>query len=453
MTYNRGTKTRKNPKTRLLSFLLPLLLALLSASCVTAPQEHKVDNYWDGYTTVAISPSGKIVAAANRHIVVLFDIEQRRQVGWFWAVDQQGKSFRLPRNGLGDTLAFIDDNHIVTTGMGGMATVWDIRNGQIQHQVSAPEKNMYAISLAWSPVTSQLALGTWDGTIVTYELDENGFSEPEYLLTHIGRVNDVVYSADGKYLASAGDDKTVTIWDMETRKHIGRRDTESETSDLEVVSSRRSLVIAGDDVAIWKFLTEEEVRELKEDKAVAEWVGTGALYALQVGLIFTGLGGGVSTHDPANCGRFVTVSPDGKLLVDVKPGPMSNKVTVLDVDENQILREVDVPNAICDLEFTKDGKHLALAGDGGMFLVDTATWKAVPMHLIVDSFSRAPMVYLPQNGHMGLDVTGHRPVFEIPEIQVQADDATGSTPSDTVNPLSPARSLESGNQPGEDPLN
>ena len=337
--------------------------------------------------------------------------------------------------------------------MGGMATVWDIRNGQQQQQISAPEKGMYAISLAWSPETSQLALGTWDGTIVTYEFEENHFSEPEYLLTHIGRVNDVVYSADGKYLASAGDDKTVTIWDMETRKHIGRRETESETSDLEVVSSRRSLVIAGDDVAIWKFLTEAEVMELKEDKAVAEWVGTGALYALQVGLIFTGLGGGISTHDPANCGRFVTVSPDGKFLVDVKPGPMSNKVTVLDVDENEILREVDVPNAICDLEFTQDGKHLALAGDGGMFLVDTATWRAVPMHLIVDSFSRAPLVYLPQNSHMGLDVTGHRPVFEIPEIHVQTDNAAGSPVNDTVNSMSTAPATVPGDQPLEGSFN
>ena len=429
MTINTKKQSRKGHSSLLTACLLA---AFLISSCATAPQEDKVDNYWDGSTTVAISPSGRIVAAANRFIVVLFDIEERRQVGWFWAVDQNGKNFRLPRTGLGDTLDFIDEDHIVTTGMGGIATVWDIRNGQKQLQIDPPSKGMYAISLAFSPATRQLALGTWDGSIVTYKLDENRASAPRYLLTHVGRVTDVVFSADGKYMASAGDDKTVTIWDMETRKHIGRRDIESEVSDLEVVSSRRSLVIAGDDVAIWKFLTEEEVEELKEDKQVAQWMGTGALYALQAGLLFTGLGGGISTHDPANCGRFTTVSPDGKFLVDVKPGPMSNKVTVLDVDENEIMREVDVPNAICDLEFTEDGKHLVLAGDGGMFLVDTNTWVSVPMHLIVDSFSRAPMVLLSDKGHMGLDVTRYRPGIAIPEFNKSTGDAA-DTPSSGVD--------------------
>jgi len=447
-TYNRK-QTRKHHSALLTACLLA---ALLMSSCATAPQEDKVDNYWDGYTTVAISPSGKIVAAANRFIVVLFDIEQRRQIGWFWAVDQNGKNYKLPRTGLGDTLAFIDEDHIVTTGMGGIATVWDIRNGQKQLQIDPPSKGMYAISLAFSPATRQLALGTWDGSIVTYKLDENRASAPRYLLTHVGRVNDVVFSADGKYMASAGDDKTVTIWDMETRKHIGRREIESEVSDLEVVSSRRSLVIAGDDVAIWKFLTEEEVEELKEDKQVAQWVGTGALYALQAGLLFTGLGGGISTHDPANCGRFTTVSPDGKFLVDVKPGPMSNKVTVLDVDENEIMREVDVPNAICDLEFTEDGKHLVLAGDGGMFLVDTNTWVSVPMHLIVDSFSRAPMVLLSDQGHMGLDVTRHRPGIEMLEFNKITRETADASTSGTDSPEPSERPSETPDQIREESL-
>jgi WD40 repeat protein len=387
-------------------------MAVLS-SCATAPPPDSADNFWDGYSTIAVSPNGRLAAAANRHVIVLFDIPQQRQVGWFWAVDSKGKSFTLPRSGLGDTLEFIDDHHLITTGMGGIATVWDVRTGKKRQQVDSPANGVDAISLAYSSTTRDLVMGTRDGSIFAVRLgdekpDNGEPAEIEYLLSHVGRVNDLVFSADGKYMASAAHDKTVVIWDMETRQEISRHVTEGDISDLEVINSKRELIIAGDDVAIWKFLTEEEIQQLDEHKAVGQWVGTGALYALQVGLIFTGLGGGLSTHDPKNCGRFVTASPDGQFLVDVKPGPMSNKVTVLDLEENTILQEVEVKTTVCDLEFTPDGARLVLVGDGGLSLVDTATWTALPVQLIVDGFSHAPRALLSQPPQMGLSLTGYR---------------------------------------------
>jgi len=388
------------------------------SSCATAPPPDSADNFWDGYSTVAVSPNGRLAAAANRHVIVLFDIAQQRQVGWFWAVDSRGKSFTLPRSGLGDTLEFIDAHHVITTGMGGLATVWDVRTGKKRQQIDSPVNGVDAISLAYSPVTRDLVMGARDGSIFAVRLGADELDgeqiqgekagEVEYLLSHVGRVNDLVFSADGKYMASAAHDKAVVIWDMETRKEISRHVADGDISDLEVIHSKRELIIAGDDVAIWKFLTEEEVEQLNEHKAVGQWVGTGALYALQVGLIFTGLGGGLSTHDPKNCGRFVTASPDGKFLVDVKPGPMANKVTVLDLDQNTILQEVDVKTTVCDLEFTPDGSRLALVGDGGLSLVDTATWTALPVQLIVDGFSHAPRAMLAHPEQMGLSLTGYR---------------------------------------------
>jgi WD40 repeat protein len=394
------------------SSTLSVLFVALSAlfvlgSCATAPPPESADNFWDGYTSVAVSPNGRLAAAANRHMIVLFDIGQQRQVGWFWAIDDKGKSFTLSRPGLGDTLEFVDDFHIVTTGMGGLATIWDIRTGQKQQQIDAPANGVEAISLAWSPTRRNLAMGTRDGSILLVSLEGEKPGEIEYLLSHVGRVNDLVFSADGKYMASAAHDKTVVIWDMESRQEVSRHVSKGDISDLEAISSRRELIIAGDDVAIWQFLSEEEAVQLKEDKAIGQWVGTGAIYALQVGLIATGLGGGLSAHDPKNCGRFVSASPDGRYLVDVKPGPLSNKVTVLDLDQNELLHEVEVKQTVCDLEFTADGSRLVLAGDGGFHLVDTATWSLLPIQLIVDGFSHAPRVILGEPGQMGLSLTRH----------------------------------------------
>ena len=394
-----------------------IFASLLIGSCATAPPAEKVRTYWDGYFTVALSPSGKYAAAANRYVIVLFDIEQQRQAGWFWAVDGKGESFTLPRSGIGDTLEFIDDHHIVTTGMGGLATVWDVRNGQKVSQIDPPSRNVHALSLAYSAPTGELALGTRDGTILVTRLDGEEYSEPEYLHSHVGRVNDLTFSLDGKYMASAGHDRLVVIWDMETRQEMGRLEIEGDVSDLELFAAQRSLIVAGDDVAVWAFLSEEEASALNEDKAIGQWLGTGALYALQAGLLFTGLGGGSFSHDPANCGRFVSVSPDGAFLVDVKPGPLSNKVTVLDIGANEILHEVDVKNAICDVEFTADGSRLVLAGDGGLFLVDVATWSRLPVRMIVDGFSHAPRVMLAEPGdQMGLAITAPGLIEERPAL-------------------------------------
>lgn len=401
---NHNSSRASDSISRLLTIVF---LTLLLSACATAPPPEKVASYWDGYLTVAVSPNGKMAAAANRMVVVLFDLEQQRQAGWFWAIDERGKSFKLPRSGIGDTLEFIDDFHIVTTGMGGLATVWDIRNGSKIAHLDPPSNGVHAISLAYSPVSGKLALGTRDGTILVTQLDGDEFSEPAPLLSHVGRVNDLAFSQDGKYMASAGHDKAVLIWDMESQSEIGRLDSTGDISDLEVFSQQRSLIIAGDDVAVWQFLSEDEALALTEDKAIGQWLGTSAIYALQAGLLFTGLGGGLATHDPKNCGRFVTVSPDGSYLVDVKPGPLTNKVTVLDIEQNEILHEVDVKNAICDVEFTADGSRLVLAGDGGMFLVDVATWALLPLYMMVDGFSHAPRVVLAEPKKMGLDVTGH----------------------------------------------
>jgi WD40 repeat protein len=291
--------------------------------------------------------------------------------------------------------------------MGGLATAWDIRDGRKLAQLDPPSRGVHAISLAYSPATGNIALGTRDGTILITQLEGEEFTATETLLSHVGRVNDLAFSKDGKYMASAGQDKSVLIWDMETRQEIGRLDSDGDISDLEVFSQQRSLIIAGDDVAVWQFLSEDEALALSEDKAIGQWLGTSAIYALQAGLLFTGLGGGLATHDPQNCGRFVTVSPDGGFLVDVKPSPLTNKVTVLDIEKNEILQQVDVKNAICDVEFTADGTRLVLAGDGGVFLVDVASWTLMPLYMMVDGFAHAPRVVLAEPKKMGLDVTGH----------------------------------------------
>lgn len=117
----------------------------------------------------------------------------------------------------------------------GAVTIFAIKPGRFVQLEPFPAHTKAVTALAFGDQNHWLASAGADGsvkvwqvsTIAKYQEDSQGRQEgtpklpypaPEKRLTHAGGVNDVAFSPDGKALATAGNDGAVKVWTVETGK-------------------------------------------------------------------------------------------------------------------------------------------------------------------------------------------------------------------------------------------
>ncbi|NCS50466.1 MAG: protein kinase [Microcystis aeruginosa BK11-02] len=189
-------------------------------------------------------------------------------------------------------------------------------------------------SVVYSPDGRYLASGSWDNTIKIWEV-----ATGKQLRTLTG----VAYSPDGRYLASGSWDDTIKIWEVATGKQL-RTLTGHFSSVLSVVYSPDGRYLAsgsGDDTIIWEVATEKELRTL------------------------------TGHYDSV---LSVVYSPDGRYLAS---GSWDNTIKIWEVATGKQLRTLTGHSEVVgSVAYSPDGRYLASgSGDNTIKIWEVATGK------------------------------------------------------------------------------
>jgi WD40 repeat protein/serine/threonine protein kinase len=261
---------------------------------------------------------------------------------------------------------------IASASQDGKVTIWDAQSGQQLVQFRAHDQ--HARSVAFSPDGRLLATTSWDRTVKIWEVqtlarDRN--PSPLHTLTHQGAAWHVVFSSDGKRLASAGNRPAPD----------GPGGGFAEVKVWDPLSGKELCTLEGQEREIWSALAFSPDGQL---------LATGHLHDRN------GVVGNVAYLWDANTGRklrtfaghtqpvqSVAFSPDGRYLASgsAKPSDFvgtTGELKLWEVSTGRRLLDLRGHLGIFALAFSPDGRRLASAGvDQTIKLWDPANGKEV----------------------------------------------------------------------------
>ncbi|MYF55290.1 hypothetical protein F4225_05915 [Candidatus Poribacteria bacterium] len=150
-------------------------------------------------TGLTFSPNGKLLTAHTHQEIEIWDTTTQREL------TLPNKEFCFP-------LAFSPDSTTIALGDTKGIILWDVTPTGIQDRGKITDKpRAFNSVLIFSP-DGQILLDTKGSEIILW--DTNGINLGT-LSGHTETITTLVFSHDGKMLASGSDDGTVLLWDWE----------------------------------------------------------------------------------------------------------------------------------------------------------------------------------------------------------------------------------------------
>lgn len=208
--------------------------------------------------------------------------------------------------------------------------------------------------------------------------------------SHTNWIYDARWSPDGRLIATAGRDGSVRLWDVATGKTVRKIDIKGPVRAARFLGDGRSLVVAADaqPVRIFDVKSGERVAEVPYSQPDPKSEMPPFMATTAAGLVVLGgYGGDLVVHDtkakaaryrlPAIANHFplFAVSETAGLLATTTPGGDRSvlvQLRRLETAEAVWETEAEGDRAAYSMAFSRDGKQLAVAVRGQVYIHATA---------------------------------------------------------------------------------
>jgi WD40 repeat protein len=230
-------------------------------------------------------------------------------------------------------------------------------------------------TMAFSPDSSRLAAGYWDGRIKVWEMP-GGTEVASIIIPH---VNQLRFSADNRRMVIRTDTR-IMLWDLAADQLVWSLETHSVGITVST-DGRRLLSYDENALTVWNAEDGKEIRDFRLFGHEAVYDPEFSADGREI-VSVTGLGNimvwDASTHQVLrtfNVGRssfMFAVAPDNRTLAAAR----SESVQIWDYIQGKPARTLSIPNEEIEfMAFAPEGNRLAAASQENVYLLDSLTGK------------------------------------------------------------------------------